>query len=86
MEVNIYAAKTHLSRLIDQVNAGEEVVIIRHGRPVARRVPAETAKPRKLGLLEGQGYWVADDFDAPLPDDLLDLFEGKVKEPGTEGP
>jgi prevent-host-death family protein len=85
MQVNIYAAKTHLSRLIDRVNAGEEVVIARHGRPVARLVPAETAKPRKPGLLEGQGYWVADDFDAPLPDDLLDLFEGKRKEPGTEG-
>ena len=80
MEVNVYAAKTHLSRLIDQVNAGEEVVITRHGRPVARLVPAEAAKPRKPGLLEGQGYWIADDFDAPLPDDLLDLFEGKGKE------
>jgi hypothetical protein len=49
-------------------------------------VPAEAAKPRKLGLLEGKGYWIADDFDAPLPDDLLDLFEGRVKEPGTEEP
>ena len=86
MEVNVYAAKTLLSRLIDQVNAGEEVVITRHGRPVARLVPAQAAKPRKLGLLKGKGYWVADDFDAPLPDDLLDLFEGKVKEPGTEEP
>ena len=86
MEINIYAAKTHLSRLIDQVNAGEEVVITRHGRPVARLVPAEAAKPRKLGLLEGKGYWIADDFDAPLPDDLLDLFEGRAKEPGTEEP
>jgi prevent-host-death family protein len=80
MEVNVYAAKTHLSRLIDKVNAGEEVVITRHGRPVARLVPAQPAKPRRLGLLEGQGYWVADDFDAPLPDELLDLFEGKGSE------
>ena len=86
MEVNIYAAKTHLSRLIDQVNAGEDVVITRHGRPVARLVPAMATKPRKPGLLEGKGYWIADDFDAPLPEDLLDLFEGKVKEEGTEGP
>lgn len=80
MEINIYAAKTQLSRLIDRVNAGEEVVITRHGRPVARLVPAEERKPRKIGLLEGQGYWVSDDFDAPLPDDLLDLFEGKDEE------
>jgi prevent-host-death family protein len=86
MEINIYAAKTHLSRLIDQVNAGEEVVITRRGRPLVRLVPAEAAKPRRLGLLEGQGCWMADDFDAPLPDDLLDLFEGKAKEPGSDGP
>jgi prevent-host-death family protein len=86
MEVNVYAAKTHLSRLIDQVNAGEEVIITRHGRPVARLVPAEARPKRKLGTLKGKGCWVADDFDGPLPDDLLDLFEGKAKEPGTEGP
>jgi prevent-host-death family protein len=86
MHVKIYVAKTHLSRLIDQVNAGEEVIITRHRRPVARLVPAEAAKPRRPGLLEGQGYWIADDFDAPLPDDLLDLFEGKGKESGTELP
>jgi prevent-host-death family protein len=86
MQVNIYAAKTQLSRLVDQVNAGEEVVIMRHGRPVARLVPADVPQPRTPGLLEGKGYWMADDFDAPLPDDLLDLLEGKAKEPGTEGP
>ena len=84
MEVNVYAAKTHLSRLIDQANAGEEIVITRHGRPVARLVPAGARPKRKLGLLEGKGYWMADDFDAPLPDDLLDLFEGKVTEPGSD--
>jgi prevent-host-death family protein len=86
MQINIYAAKTQLSRLVDQVNAGEEVVITRHGRPVARLVPAAAAKPRVPGLLEGKGYWIADDFDAPLPDDLQGLFEGKLKEEGTEGP
>jgi prevent-host-death family protein len=86
MHVNIYAAKTHLSRLIDQVNAGEEIVITRHGRPVARLVPAGAAQPRKPGLLEGKGCWIAEDFDEPLPDDLLELFEGRRKEPGTEEP
>jgi prevent-host-death family protein len=86
MHVNVYAAKTHLSRLIDQVNAGEEIVITRHGRPVARLIPAGAAPPkRKLGTLKGK-VWIADDFDAPLPDDLLDLFEGRVKEDGTEWP
>jgi prevent-host-death family protein len=86
MHVNIYAAKAHLSRLIEQVNAGEELVITRHGRPVARLVPAAAAHPRKPGLLEGKGCWIADDFDDPLADDLLDLFKGKRKEPGTEEP
>lgn len=87
MEINIYAAKTQLSRLVEQVKAGEEVVITRRGKPVAKLVPMDDERPkRKLGLLEGQGYWIADDFDDPLPDDLLDLFEGKVKEDGTEWP
>lgn len=77
MEVNVYAAKTQLSRLIDRANAGEEVVITRHGRPVARLVSVEPRQPRKLGLLKGKGFWMSEDFDDPLPDDLLDLFEGK---------
>lgn len=76
MEINIYAAKTQLSRLIDQVNAGEEVVITRYGRAVARLVPAGEAPTRKLGTLKGK-VWVSDNFDAPLPDDLQDLFEGR---------
>ena len=79
MHINIYAAKTHLSRLIDQVNAGEEIVITRHGRPVARLVPAAATQPkRRLGTLRGE-VWIGKDFDEPLPDDLLDLFEGKGK-------
>lgn len=79
MHVNIYAAKTHLSRLIDQVTAGEEVVITRHGRPVARLVPIGEAQPRRrLGTLKGE-VWISRDFDEPLPDEILDLFEGKGK-------
>jgi len=75
MQINIYAAKAQLSRLVDQANAGEEVVITRHGRPVARLVPAGQETPsRKLGTLRGK-VWMADDFDAPMPDDVLDVFE-----------
>lgn len=59
-------------------------MITRYGRPVARLTPAGEAKPeRKLGTLKGK-VWMADDFDAPLPDDLLDLFEGRRDNAGGE--
>jgi len=76
--INIHQAKTQFSRLIERVNAGEEIVITRAGRPVARLVPATaSAAPRRLGLMKGR-IRVSKDFDAPLPDDLLDAFEGKA--------
>ena len=74
--VYIHQAKTQLSRLIERVCAGEEIIIARGGKPVARLAPLEQRRPRRLGLLKGK-IWVAKDFNAPLPDDLLDLFEGK---------
>jgi prevent-host-death family protein len=72
--VNIHEAKTHLSRLVERVEAGEEVVIARAGRPVARLVPfrARTA-PRVPGLWRGR-VTLAADFDAP-DDDLIATFE-----------
>lgn len=71
---NIHDAKTHLSRLVERVEAGEEIVIARGGRPVARLVPLETrTRSRELGIWRGQ-LWIAPDFDAPVPD-LLDAFE-----------
>jgi prevent-host-death family protein len=76
MEVNIHQAKTHLSRLLQRVAAGEEVIIARSGVPVARLVAIQTKKKiRPLGMDRGR-VWVADDFDAPLPDDLLREFYG----------
>ncbi len=76
MEVNIHEAKTHLSCLLQRVSAGEEVTIARAGVPVARLVAIEPQKKtRPLGFARGQ-VWVADDFDAPLPDDLLKAFYG----------
>jgi prevent-host-death family protein len=74
--VNIHAAKTQLSRLVDQAAAGEEIVIARAGKPVARLVPLEEKPKRILGLLKGQ-LKIPKDFDAPLPDDVLALFEGE---------
>ena len=77
MEVNIHEAKTHLSRLLQRVAAGEEVTIARAGVPVARLVAVEPKKKkiRPLGMDRGR-VWVADDFDAPLPDELLKEFYG----------
>ncbi|MDT5158725.1 MAG: hypothetical protein QOH51_3082 [Acidobacteriota bacterium] len=76
IEVNVHEAKTNLSRLLQRVAAGEEVIIARAGVPVARLVPVRPAGGRQtLGEDEGRG-WIADDFDAPLPADLLEAFEG----------
>jgi prevent-host-death family protein len=76
MEVNIHQAKTHLSRLLQRVAGGEEVTIARAGVPIARLVAVEPKKKtRPLGMDRGK-IWIADDFDAPLPDDLLKEFYG----------
>jgi prevent-host-death family protein len=73
--VNIHEAKTHLSRLVDEVSAGEEIVIAKAGKPLARLVPfRERTKRRKLGALAGR-FSVPDDFDAPLSPEVLAEFE-----------
>jgi len=77
MEVNIHEAKTQLSRLLRRVAEGEEITISRAGVPVARLVAVpRVERLRPLGAMEGQIY-IAEDFDAPLPDDLLALFYGE---------
>jgi len=73
--VNVYAAKTQFSRLIDEAAAGAEIVIARAGRPVARLVPMGRGKLR-LGVLAGK-LKVPADFDAPMPGDALSSFEGR---------
>ena len=77
MTVNIHEAKTQLSRLVEEVEGGGEIVIARAGRPVARLVPlAPPVRRKQLGLLRGQ-IRISADFDAPLPEDVLAAFEGK---------
>jgi len=73
--VNIHEAKTHLSRLLARVMGGEEIVIAKSGKPVARLVPF-SGKPaeRNPGTAAGD-IILAPDFDAPLPDDTLESFE-----------
>lgn len=72
--VGVHEAKTHLSRLLEDVAAGEEILITRRGEPVASlRLPPGSGE-RRLGLDRGV-FVVPDDFDAPLPDDVLASFE-----------
>jgi prevent-host-death family protein len=76
---NLYEAKTALSTLVDRAAAGEEIVIAKSGRPMARLVPFErAARPRRPGGWEGR-VRIAEDFDEPLPADLLDAFEGRER-------
>jgi prevent-host-death family protein len=75
--INIHEAKTHLSRLVDEVSAGEEIIIAKAGKPLARLVPFQRrGGRRKLGALAGR-FRVPDNFDAPLPPEVLDDFEGR---------
>lgn len=72
--VNIHQAKTHLSRLVERVEAGEEITLARAGRPVARLVPYRLRRePRRLGIWKGQ-VWMSPDFDAPLPE-IVEAFQ-----------
>lgn len=79
MIVNIHEAKTHLSRLVARAAAGEEIVIGKAGKPMAKLVPYTANKePRKLGAWRGK-VWMAPDFDEP-DEELIRLFEGEDDE------
>ena len=75
--VNIHQAKTQLSRIVEEVAAGEEVIIAKAGKPVAKLVPLKAApRKRQLGILQGK-ITARPDFDATLPDTVLESFEAK---------
>ena len=77
--VNVHEAKTHLSRLLDEVEAGGEVIVAKAGRPVARLAPIrDRGRRRKLGVLDGK-FRIPDDFNAPLPPEVLAAFGGPGK-------
>ena len=73
--VNIHDAKTNLSRLVEEAANGSEVLIAKAGKPVAKLVPLAPSRPeRKPGFMKGR-LRIPQDFDAPLPDEVLRAFE-----------
>ncbi len=77
--VNIHAAKTHFSRLVDQAAAGEDIIIAKAGKPVAKLAPLDLhceGGRRRLGSLVGRAI-IPPDFDAPFPGNVVDAFEGR---------
>ena len=82
---NLYDAKTRLSELVDRAAAGEEIVIAKNGKPLAKLGPLPAEKPsRSPGGWEG-AVWIGDDFDGPLPDDIQRAFEGQTETDGNDG-
>ena len=74
MEINIHYAKTHLSRLLEKVASGEDVIIAKAGKPVARLVPVQNApQKRTLGTAKGR-FQFPEDFNAPLPPEVAESF------------
>ena len=73
--VNIHQAKTHLSALLARVESGEEVVIAKAGRPIARLVPVQAPAQRELGWDSGLNFWIAEDFDEYLPEEFAEYVE-----------
>lgn len=75
--INIHEAKTHLSRIVEEVAAGKEIVIAKAGKPMARLVPMQPGVTKKhLGLLKGK-IKIPADFNKPLPASVLRLFDGE---------
>jgi len=78
-QINVHQAKSQLSRYLEEVEAGGEVVIARAGRPIAKLTPLRgKGRRRKLGLLDGR-FRIPDDFDAPLADEVVRSFEGRAR-------
>jgi prevent-host-death family protein len=73
MPLSLYTAKTELSALVDRAASGEEIIIMKYGRPRARLVALAKATRRRPGRAKGK-IWIGADFDAPLPKRVLDAF------------
>ncbi len=76
--VNLYDAKTHLSKLVERAAAGEEIIIAKAGKPKARLVPYEAPRKKRVGGQNLLGItYIADDFDGPLPPEIQKYFDGE---------
>lgn len=74
-QLNIYEVKTNLSKLVDQAHNGETIIIAKSGKPWAKIIPFDEQKKQfKFGTMKGK-IKIADDFNEPLPDEIIDLFE-----------
>jgi prevent-host-death family protein len=71
--VNMHQAKTHFSKIVEEVLKGEEVIIAKAGKPVAKMVPFISVPKRRFGVLKGK-IKISEDFDAPLPEEFLNDF------------
>jgi prevent-host-death family protein len=79
--VNLHEAKTSLSKLVERTTASKEIIIAKAGKPKARLVPLADHALRKPGGWEGK-VWVADDFDEPLPPEILEGVAGMLRPTG----
>jgi prevent-host-death family protein len=75
VRVNVHEAKTHLSRLLAQVRNGQEIIISEAGKPVARLVPIEERLAKRVAGSARSNVIIAEDFDAPIPEFILNSFE-----------
>jgi prevent-host-death family protein len=76
--INLYEAKTHLSKLVDRAAAGEEIIIAKAGKPKAKLVPYEEPRKRRIGGQNLLGItYMADDWDGPLPPEIQKYFDGE---------
>ncbi len=73
--INIHEAKTHLSRWLVRVAGGEEIIIAKAGHPIAKLVPVKKPLHRRKPGLDAGKVWISEDFDAPLPEEVLREFE-----------
>jgi len=75
VKVNVHEAKTHFSKLLAQVGKGEEIIIAKAGKPVARLIPIEERAVERTAGTAKDKVIIAEDFDAPLPESILNSFE-----------